>query len=71
LQIRTITPTTKIGRILVGSLLIFGGLFGFLPILGFWMIPLGLVILSQDFAIVRRFRRRWAIRLKRCWMRVR
>jgi hypothetical protein len=31
---------------------------GFLPILGFWMIPLGLLILSYEFAVVRRLRRR-------------
>ncbi len=33
----------------VGFLLIFGGVLGALPILGFWMIPLGLVILSVDY----------------------
>ena len=35
-------------RILVGVLLILGGLFGFLPILGFWMIPLGIAVASLD-----------------------
>lgn len=34
------------------------GLFGFLPVLGFWMIPLGLLILSYDIAFVRRQRRK-------------
>jgi hypothetical protein len=28
--------------------LIVGGVFGFLPVLGFWMIPLGLLLLAQD-----------------------
>jgi hypothetical protein len=41
------------------------GLFGFLPILGFWMIPLGLIVLSYDFASVRRARRRTAVRFGR------
>ena len=35
-------------RRIVGILLILGGLFGFLPILGFWMIPLGLALLSSE-----------------------
>jgi hypothetical protein len=42
------------------------GSFGFLPILGFWMIPLGLMVLSIDLPRVRRARRRavvwWARR---------
>ena len=45
-------------RTVLGILLFCGGLLGFLPILGFWMIPVGLVILSYEFATVRRWRRR-------------
>ena len=45
-------------RLLSGSLLIVCGLLGFLPVLGFWMIPLGLIVLSVDVAAVRRRRRR-------------
>ncbi|MGI9355147.1 MAG: hypothetical protein ACR2PF_08320 [Rhizobiaceae bacterium] len=60
-------PGTRTGRTIVGLLLIAGGIVGFLPILGFWMIPLGLFMLSQDFAIVRRFRRRWTVRMGRRW----
>ena len=37
------------------------GLFGFLPVLGFWMIPVGLLILSVDMPRVRRWRRRFAV----------
>jgi hypothetical protein len=33
---------------------IVGGTFGFLPILGFWMIPLGLILLAQDVPPLRR-----------------
>lgn len=54
-------PRSRAARIAVGVLLCVFGLFGFLPILGFWMIPLGLVILSYDFAAVRRLRRRVAV----------
>ena len=41
-------------RRLAGVLLIFGGLLGFFPILGFWMIPLGLLVLSVDFRWARK-----------------
>ena len=41
----------------LGVILVIGGLLGFLPILGFWMLPLGLIVLSIDFALVRRWRR--------------
>jgi hypothetical protein len=44
-------------RIGLGILLVGFGLLGFLPILGFWMIPLGIVVLSVDLPPVRRFRR--------------
>jgi hypothetical protein len=45
-------------RISIGILLVVLGILGFLPVLGFWMIPLGLYVLSVDFAAVRRLRRR-------------
>lgn len=35
-------------RLVVGLLLVLGGLVGFLPILGFWMIPLGIAVASLD-----------------------
>lgn len=41
-------PRSRVGRIATGSALVVGGTLGFLPILGFWMIPLGLVVLSHD-----------------------
>jgi hypothetical protein len=44
-------------RVALGLLAVFGGFLGFLPILGFWMLPLGLLILSIDFPPIRRFRR--------------
>jgi hypothetical protein len=51
-------PASRIGRIALGVLLVLLGCLGFLPVLGFWMIPLGLLVLSHDVAPVRRFRRR-------------
>ena len=61
---RTINlPTNRLIRIPIGVLLIFFGILGFLPVLGFWMIPLGLVILSVDIPAVRRWRRKITVRL--------
>ena len=64
------TPSTRTGRLVVGTLLIIFGLFGFLPVLGFWMIPLGLVILSADFPILRRWRRKATLAIGRWIKRV-
>jgi purine-cytosine permease-like protein len=60
-------PNHPILRLIMGLILIIGGTLGFLPVLGFWMIPLGLVVLSIDFPTVRRFRRRSTVRLG-LWM---
>ena len=35
-------------RLILGLLLIVGGIFGFLPVLGFWMIPLGVAVAALD-----------------------
>jgi hypothetical protein len=63
-------PRSRVSRIAIGVALIVGGVFGFLPILGFWMVPLGLLILSYEFASVRRWRRRAVVRWGR-WRRPR
>ena len=47
-------PSSRIVRLLVSALLIVGSLFSFLPILGIWMFPLGLIILSQDLPCLQR-----------------
>lgn len=54
-------PRSQWARIVLGILLIFGGLLGFLPVLGFWMLPLGLLVLSVDLPFVRRWRRQFAV----------
>ena len=54
-------PRQRWQRLALGGGLILGGILGFLPILGFWMIPLGLLVLSIDLPPVRRFRRRLEI----------
>ena len=45
-------------RLVLGLLLIFAGTLGFLPILGFWMIPLGIAVAAIDIELYRRWRRR-------------
>ena len=60
-------PAHPIVRMLMGIALVFGGIFSFLPILGVWMLPLGLIMLSIDSAWIRRFRRKSEIRLGR-WL---
>ncbi len=51
-------PRWRVLRIAIGVALVIGGLLGFLPILGFWMLPLGLIVLAHDLPWVRRFNRR-------------
>jgi hypothetical protein len=47
-------PSASWIRVPLGILLVVGGLLGFLPVLGFWMLPLGLALLSLDVAMLRR-----------------
>jgi hypothetical protein len=56
-------PRNMLLRMGFGILCVFGGFLGFLPILGFWMLPLGLLILSVDLPPVRRFRRRAEVKV--------
>jgi hypothetical protein len=51
-------PKSKFGRLFLGWSLVVGGILGFLPVLGFWMIPVGVVVLSADSPFMRRLRRR-------------
>jgi hypothetical protein len=45
-------------RIPTGILLIAGGILSFLPLLGLWMLPLGVILLSDDFSSLRSLRTR-------------
>lgn len=49
-------------RFVLGLLLIVGGVFGFLPVLGFWMIPLGLMLCAFDVRLLLRW---WRTRRRR------
>jgi len=55
-------PGSPRARRLLGVALIIGGILGFLPVLGFWMVPLGLFILSIDSSRVRRWRRQMEVK---------
>ena len=55
---RKVVRLPRWARLVTGVLLVLFGLLGFLPVLGFWMVPLGLVVLSVDLAPARRLRRR-------------
>lgn len=56
-------------RIPAGILLVLGGIFSILPLLGLWMLPLGLILLAQDIPFLRRPIRRMLIWLERRWIR--
>jgi len=51
-------------RTLAGILFIMGGVFGFLPILGFWMIPVGLLLIALDIPALRQPLRQWLLKRK-------
>lgn len=40
-------------RLPIALILIFGGLLSFLPVLGFWMLPIGLLLLAVDLPLLR------------------
>ena len=63
-------PRSRLLRVVMGVAFVALGLVGFLPVVGFWMIPVGLVILSVDSPVARRARRRaevWIMRRYNRW----
>jgi hypothetical protein len=52
-KVDSVKKWPRVLRVGLGIALILGGILGFLPILGFWMIPLGLIILAVDFRWAR------------------
>ena len=58
-------------RLVLGSLLIVGGILSFLPILGLWMLPLGMILLAEDVPLFRRLSARmleWIERRHPNWL---
>ena len=62
-------------RTTLGMVLVIAGTLGFLPVLGYWMIPLGLAILAVDWPWARRLSRNliswWGQRMRGLNLRVR
>lgn len=58
-------------RRVVGGVFVIGGLLGFLPVLGYWMLPLGLALLAVDFPVARRANRLLQVWWGRLWQRLR
>lgn len=46
-------PGWTLLRVLAAVMLIFGGILAVLPVLGLWMIPLGLMLLAIDIPILQ------------------
>ncbi len=49
-----IRPEAKWLRLPLGIVLMAGGVFGFLPVLGFWMLPIGALLVGEDIPPIRR-----------------
>lgn len=60
-------PENRLVRMGIGGGLVLGGMLGFLPVLGFWMLPLGFLVLATDIPVVRRINRRTSVALIRWW----
>jgi hypothetical protein len=64
-------PSSRWVRIPSGALLVVGGVFSFLPVLGIWMLPLGLALLAEDVPALRSSRSKvfdWIERKKPHWL---
>ena len=58
-------PRNRLLRLSLGVLLCLGGLFWFLPVVGIWMLPLGIAVLSVDIPFVHRHSRRIGVWFRR------
>jgi hypothetical protein len=63
-------PSSRLLRIPLAGLLVLGGVFSFLPVLGLWMLPLGAALIAQDVPMLQKptakslgwIERKWAER---------
>lgn len=60
-------PWAMLIRIPLGILLVIGGILSFLPILGVWMLPLGLLLLAIDLPFLQRPMNATVLRGERQW----
>ena len=52
---------------IAGILLVLGGVFSFLPVLGIWMLPLGLLLLALDLPFLQGPLNSLSLRIQRRW----
>ena len=52
-------------RSVLGVVFVIGGVLGFLPIVGFWMLPLGVALIALDLPWTRHRVHDWMVRLER------
>jgi hypothetical protein len=64
-------PSRRLVRFGAGILFIVGGIFSILPILGIWMLPLGLALLAEDLPGLKPVLERSARWIERHWRRLR
>jgi membrane-bound ClpP family serine protease len=62
-------PAARLIRIPLGILLVLGGIFSFLPVLGIWMLPLGLLLLALDLIFLQGPVNNAVLRGSRTWTR--
>jgi len=60
-------PDYRLLRFPLGVLLLLGGLLWFLPVLGLWMLPFGLLLLAVDLPFLKGPVARTLVRLERRW----
>ena len=66
---RLLKDGMRLVRLPIAALFLLGGVFSFLPVLGVWMLPLGLMLLAVDVPLIRptvsagfiRVRRRFSV----------
>lgn len=60
-------PSSRLVRIPLGILLVIGGIFSFLPVLGIWMLPLGLFLIALDLPFLQGPLNRMSFWVQRKW----
>lgn len=61
-------PSSKYVRLPLGVALVGGGVLSFLPVLGLWMLPLGLVLIAQDVPALEKPTARTLNWIERKWL---
>jgi hypothetical protein len=66
--VRKPSLSSRLVRVPVAMLLIAGGIFSFLPVLGLWMLPLGLILIAQDLTFLQKPMARMLGWIERKWL---